>query len=156
VASETALPVPGPNSPDRDDIHSAALCAWKEARGEGVDGMCAVLWVLKNRLGAPGFARKLHDVIYGKNQFSSMSVPSDKQFNLKPEDDDPVFPAAMKMAATVFGGQFKDSSLDDPTRNAHFYANLHEISTDGWFYKDIVLSQEHPVTAQIGHHTFFA
>jgi len=156
VASEVAVPVRDANAPDADDIHSAALCAWKEARGEGVDGMRAVLWVLKNRVGVQGFASKLHDVIYGKNQFTSMSVPSDPEFNLEPEDNDSMFAVAMKVATSLFDGDGTDDV--DLTRKAHYYANLHLVATDGWFYKDIVLDpyKNHPVTAQIGHHTFFA
>jgi spore germination cell wall hydrolase CwlJ-like protein len=159
VASETAIPVRDANAPDQDDIHSAALCAWKEARGEGVDGMRAVLWVLKNRVGVPGFGSNLHNVIYGKNQFTSMSVPSDPEFNLDPEDNDSAFAAAMQMATALFDGETKDDAPQtDPTRTAHYYANLHLIAANGWFYKDIVLDpcKRHPVTAQIGHHTFFA
>jgi len=152
------MAVRGPNDPDQDDIHSAALCAWKEARGEGVDGMRAVLWVLKNRVGVPGFASKLHDVIYGKNQFTSMSVPSDPEFNLEPEDNDSMFAVAMQVATSLFDRETDDAPEIDPTRKAHYYANLHLVATDGWFYKDIVLDpyKQHPVTAQIGHHTFFA
>ena len=144
---------------DESDIRSAALCAWKEARGEGNDGMCAVLHVLNNRTAAPGFAKTLHDVIYGKNQFTSMSVPSDPEFNLEPGADDESFGAALKMATEMFAvNALPPGSIPstDPTRGAHYYANLHEIDSDGWFYKDIVLeSHFHPVTAQIGKHTFF-
>lgn len=154
MASEIEERPRDPNGPDQDDIHSAALCAWKEARGEGVDGMRAVLCVLKNRVGYQGFAKNLHDVIYGKNQFTSMSVPSDPEFNLDPEDNDSTFAAAMEMATALFGDGSNDPP-SDPARNAHYYANLHLTPTDGWFYKNIVLGQYHPITAQIGRHTFF-
>lgn len=135
-----------------DDIHSAALCAWKEARGEGKDGMQAVLQVLNNRIGFPGFPNHLHDVIYGKNQFTSMSVPSDPEFNLQPVDGDEAFADALNLAGEIFTGT---PTLVDITNNAHYYANLHTMDSEGWFYRNIVLSPAHPVTAHILHHTFF-
>jgi spore germination cell wall hydrolase CwlJ-like protein len=147
---------------DDNDVHSLALCAWKEARGEGKDGVWAVMWVIKNRVGHPGFAHTLHDVIYGKNQFTSMSVPSDPEFNLEPKDDDEIWQSCRLQAAAVLGGGevgcVNDGSqefLPDPTKGAHYYANLHNC-TSGWFHDNIVLNtHDHPITAQIGRHTFF-
>lgn len=141
---------------DSNDMYSAALCAWKEARGEGSDGMLAVLCVLKNRVGVPGFARNLHDIIYGKNQFTSMSVPTDPEFNLQPEVDDESFTNASTLSNRVFSGDL-ETAVKDITNGAHYYANLHVIGTDNWFYRNIVLNSiSHPITAQIGKHTFFA
>jgi N-acetylmuramoyl-L-alanine amidase len=142
---------------DENDIESAARCAWKEARGELAPGMEGVLFVLRNRCGAPGFSGNLHDVIYGKNQFTSMSVPSDPEFDLKPADDDPLYEAAMRMARQILAPEATDEALSDATNGGHYYANLHEIQKDEWFYRQIVLkSALHPITAQILHHTFFA
>ena len=137
---------------DINDIHSAELCAWKEARGEGIEGMKAVLCVLKNRVGFTGFAHTLHDVIYGKNQFTSMSVPSDPEFNLQPPAVDDAFSAALDIATALLEADISE----DITNGAHYYANLHVIPKDGWFYRNIVLNTvEHRLTAQIGKHTFF-
>jgi len=136
---------------DGDDVRSLALCAWKEARGEGMQGMDAVMAVCINRVGAPGFGKTLHDVIYGKNQFTSMSVPSDPEFNLAPMSDDPHFVMALRGARELL-----DGTLPDPTNKAHWYANLKNI-TSGWFVRNIVNNPAlHPITARIGHHTFFA
>lgn len=144
---------------DADDIESAATCAWKEARGEGEEGMRGVLCVLKNRVGQPGFAEDLHGVIYGKNQFTSMSVPSDPEFNLQPAVNDEAFITATQMAKEIFG-VYAPPELPGPpdiTNGAHYYANLHNIDKNGWFYKEIVLATYgHQITAQIEHHTFFA
>lgn len=137
---------------DENDIHSAALCAWKEARGEGPEGMEAVLCVLRNRVGAPGFGKTLHDVIYGKNQFTSMSVPSDPEFNLQPNENEQSWRIVLGYAEIMNNPNFQDV-----TNGAHYYANLHTMDKDGWFYRHIVVSPtEHPLTAQIGKHTFFA
>ena len=56
------------------DLDNAALCVWKEARGEKEMGMRAVAHILFNRIGAIGFPKTLHDVVYQKNAFTSMSV----------------------------------------------------------------------------------
>lgn len=83
-----------------------------------------------------------------------MSVPSDPEFSLQPADDDSLFGAALDMARAILSPSCQET---DPTRRAHYYANLHEIPTDGWFYREIVMeSHFHPLTAQIGRHTFFA
>lgn len=146
---------------DVNDIHSAALCAWKEARGEGTIGMCAVVWVLRNRVGFTGFANTLHNVIYGKNQFTSMSVPSDPEFNLEPKNDDESWTYITGAALKILNANLDpnsdgdDPTLYDITRGAHYYANLHTMQKGGWFERNIVLSRLHPITAQIGKHTFF-
>lgn len=140
------------------DVQNLALVAWKEARGEGIDGCCAVMHVIVNRVGHPGFAATLHDVIYGRNQFTSMSVPSDPEFNLAPNTpesgalNDYIYAQCLSVAQSMLGGY-----LADETKGAHYYANLHEIEQGGWFERNIVSNPEgHPVTAIIGHHTFFA
>jgi spore germination cell wall hydrolase CwlJ-like protein len=140
---------------DQNDIHSLALCAWKEARGESQPQGCdAVMYVIVNRVGQPGFARDLHGVIYGKNQFTSMSVPSDPEFNLQPKDGDTTFQACLDAASSILANVDNPDRIDI-TRGAHYYANLHTC-TSGWFHDHIVLdSHNHPVTAQIGRHTFF-
>lgn len=134
---------------DTDDIHSLALVAWKEARGEGIVGMLAVMHVCINRIGKPGFASTLHDVIYGKNQFTSMSVPSDPEFDLQPSINDKMFDTCMTMAEAI-------DSKQDITNNALYYANLKYV-TSGWFFDNIINdSTKHPITTKIGNHTFFA
>jgi len=144
---------------DQDDLHSLALVAWKEARGERAmcvsqglaptDGMRAVMHVLVNRVGQPGFASTIHNCIYGKNQFTSMSVPSDPEFNLEPADDDEVFGDALALAGTVLGGTDTDN-----TQGASYYADL-KYTTSGWFWRNIVCNSAHPVLATIGHHSFY-
>lgn len=42
---------------DDDDLNNAVLCVWKEARGDGYDGMNAVAHVIFNRVGAPGLSQ---------------------------------------------------------------------------------------------------
>lgn len=135
---------------DNIDVDNLALVTWKEARGEGMEGCRAVLHVIVNRIGTPGFARSLHDVVYGKNQFTSMSVSSDPEFNLKPNVGDTIYAACENLAQLVLSG--RDA---DVTNGAHYYANI-KNTTSGWFFNHIVSDTvNHPVTAVIGHHTFF-
>lgn len=145
---------------DDNDVQSLALVAWKEARGEhsacaaqGLDpnaGMQAVMNICVNRVGTPGFAHTIHDVIYGKNQFTSMSVPSDPEFNLQPPDGDQQYSWCLTMAPSILEG-----SAADITSGAHYYANL-KYASSGWFFDHIVQdAANHPQTTVIGHQTFF-
>ena len=134
-----------------DDLRSLALVAWKEARGEGPSGISAVMHVIKNRIGRAGFGKTLHDCIYGKNQFSSMSVPGDPQFNLKPKANDTLYAACLAEAESILAGEG-----DDITKGAVYYANLANIEKGGWFERNVLANPEkYPVMARIGRHTFF-
>jgi len=85
---------------DQDDLNNAILCLWKEARGDGYTAMNAVAHVIFNRVGAPGFPSNRRDVIYGKNQFSSMSISTDPEYNLAaPGVTDPQYPSYSEDAA---------------------------------------------------------
>lgn len=135
---------------DQDDLHSAALCAYKEARGDGSTGMHAVLHCIKNRVGFVGFAKNIHDVIYGKNQFTSMSVPSDPQFNLEPPANGLGWLEAQRLANVVL-----NTDDADPTGGARYYRN-EKTATSGWFQRVIADdSFNHPMTVKILNHTFY-
>lgn len=140
---------------DNNDIHSLALVAWKEARGEGLSGCIAVMLVCDNR--SRDWKKTIHDVIFGRNQFTSMSVPSDPEFNLSIDSprvtiaDIVIFNECMKSASDVLCG-----SSFDVTHGAHYYANLKNIDKGGWFERNIIgKPSEHPVTVTINHQTFF-
>lgn len=137
---------------DQDDISNLALCAWKEARGDGDEAMQAVMHVIFNRVGTPGFAHTIHDVIYGKNQFSSMSISTDPEYNLKPEDGDPQYAYCLQIANEI-------QTDPDPTLGAHYYENA-ATATSGWFGRVIAGpdgngTAGHAFTVQIGHQTFY-
>lgn len=136
------------------DLHSMALCMWKEARGEGMLGMRAVAHVIKNRVGAEGFPKTLHDVIYQKNAFTSMSVPADPEFNLIPPPGDVQFASCMTLAPLVL-----NESDIDLTDGARYYENA-ATATSGWFGRviagpDGLGTEEHPYTGQIGKQKFY-
>ncbi|MFZ3216332.1 MAG: cell wall hydrolase [Candidatus Acidiferrales bacterium] len=139
---------------DNNDIQSTSLCIWKEARGQGQIGMRAVAHVIKNRVGAPGFAPTVHGVVYGKNQFTSMSVPSDPEFNLIPPPGDPQYAYALSIVPLVFNGDDPD-----PTEGAHYYENP-KTANSGWFTRVIAGpdgkgTEGHALSAVIGSQNFF-
>lgn len=138
---------------DKDDLESLALCGWKEARGEGPDGMRAVMHVIVNRAVAwhGGQAESIHRVVYGKNQFSSMTVPSDPEYYLRPESTNVQYQFCRAMAEAVCEG-----SDPDATGGALYYACVENIESD-WFKRNIIDDPaRHPVKARIGRQTFFA
>ena len=125
-----------------------AICTWREARGEGQEGMRAVAHVIRNRVHA-GWG-DWDDVITKKNQFSSISLAGDSQLLVWPDDDDASFRLVFEMCKSVLSGLD-----DDVTNGALYYANL-KNTTSGWFLNNIVgRPLEHPITVKIGRHTFF-
>lgn len=131
------------------DLEALALTAWKEARGEGEAGMRAVMHVIMNRVGKPGFGKTIQEVIFGKNQFTSMSVPSDPEFDLEPQNGDPQYEFCEQLAQNI-------GSDPDNTNGALWYANVPHI-TSGWFLENIIdRPAQHPVLAEVGRQTFFA
>jgi spore germination cell wall hydrolase CwlJ-like protein len=141
---------------DQNDIANMALCVWKESRGEGQLGMQAVAHVIKNRANTweGNVTSPLHNVIYQKNQFTSMSVSSDPEFNLEPNPNDPQYVYALSMCAQVMAG-----TLPDITNGALYYAYL-KASTSGWFTEHISGpdgkgTPEHPLLATVGRQSFY-
>jgi N-acetylmuramoyl-L-alanine amidase len=138
---------------DDSDLDSLALCVWKEARGEGIEGMRAVAHVILNRAVKwyGGDQESVHTAVYAKNQFTSMSVPSDPQFDLEPGEHDLLYLHAVALGQNVLNG-----TDPDPTNGGLYYANLAE-ATSQWFLEKIMADADtHPQTAVIGHHTFYA
>ncbi len=135
---------------DDDDLASFVLVVWRESRSEGPEGMDAVGHVIVNRVGAVGFPRTLHEVIYQKNAFTSVSLSTDPEYNLEPGQNDPQAAYIHAAAPTILANK-----SDDPTHGAHFYANLATM-TSGWFFEHIVQDTvNHPHTVKIGHHDFY-
>lgn len=135
---------------DQDDINNLALVTWKESRGEGADGMRAVMHVIVNRVAAPGFPKTIHDVIFQKYAFSSMTVPTDKEFTLQPKSPDSQYDYCVCAAPAVLSG-----SDPDITKGAVYYSNEDEI-TSGWYRRVIIDSGRFPITVKIGKQTFRA
>ena len=138
---------------DNVDLENFELCIWKEARGEHAEGMQAVGHVIVNRVGTPGFAHTLHDVIYGRNQFTSMSVSSDPEYNLEPKPGDPQYAYVCSVSSQILRG------IDaDVTHGARYYDVAG--TKNGWFTRvisgpDEMGTPNHPFTVQIGHQRFY-
>ena len=125
-----------------------ALVIWREARGEGLEGMRACAHVIANRVRE--WHKDYSKIITDRNQFTSISVPSDAQTVLWPVRPNSMFEAAMDIASKVY-----DETDMDITQGALYYANL-KVANSPWFQENIVGKPElHPVTAVIGAHTFF-
>lgn len=136
----------------KEDVESMALCAWKEARGEGDDGMRAVLCVIHNRSRKwyGGLNAGVVQVVMARNQFTSMSVPSDPEFHLKPHPGDKQYEFCLAEAQNVLDGFVKDV-----TNGALYYYNP-KTATSGWFVDHIVNDpDEHPMSAKIGKQEFY-
>lgn len=135
-------------------VHPVALCMWREARGEGQDGMRAVGHVIRNR-GERWYAHfvdPFHFAVYAKNQFPSMSDPADPNYRRFPADVDPQW-----QFCTAISPKILDRSDVDLTGGALYYARLDQISSGGWFYLNIVEQpRAHPLLAIIGHQSFYA
>lgn len=123
-----------------------ALCIWREASGESHLGMLAVAWVIWNR--HIRWNETLTGVIMGPNQFTSMTVEKNPR---NPGPNDPQYADAQQIVSKIMSG----FAGTDPTNGACYYANL-RISTSGWFFDHIVKDTvHHPVSAEMGQHTFF-
>lgn len=117
-----------------------ALCAWREARGEGRDGMRAVLHVIKNR--ADSENKTWAQIVYRPLQFSSMTYGHDPQLTNIPHPPDPQFLDAYELADSIFGG----GDFDLTNGATHYFADSIPMPT--W-------AEGMTHTATIGHHNFF-
>jgi spore germination cell wall hydrolase CwlJ-like protein len=93
-----------------------ALCAWREARSEGYDGMLAVCSTVMNRVMRPGFPKTIGDVVLQPRAFSSFNR-GDPNAAILPRPSDEQFTAACAAAMLVTSGR----SYNDPTDGAVFY-----------------------------------
>ena len=129
-------------------MDNLALVAWKEARGDGNDAMLAIMHICLNRISYPGFPTTLHEVIYQKNAFTSMSVSTDPEYNLEPKPGDIQYGFCEAQAPLA-------RTQPDITGGAHYYADLKYV-TSGWFLRNIVNDPlHHPHTVKIGRQDFY-
>lgn len=132
---------------DWPDYHVAALAmiGYREARGEGDEGIRAVMHVVRNRVNS-GWG-DWDKVITAKNQFSSFTVLGDSQTIVWPTKPNALFDTCMQLATVVYGG-----NDPDPTNGAVYYYNP-QTATSQWFLDNIVA--KHQKVATLGHHEFF-
>lgn len=123
-----------------------ALCVWREASGEGHDGMRAVAHVVANRVEATHLPDTWDDVIFRKWQFSSMTANGDPSLMRWPISQvrNREFTDAMQVAELVYAG----NDPDNTGGATMYYADTIPPPKDWDWAK---LKQ----TVKIGHHTFF-
>lgn len=132
------------------DIAMLSFVVWKEASGEGVAGMSGVAHVIWNR--AQKYKTSVYEQCVAKNQFSSVSVLGDPGTVRWPHETDPSWTIAQQIAQNFANS----GQVNDPTKGALYYENP-KVATSVWFKANIVNNPiQHPRTATIGDHVFYA
>ena len=132
----------------------AALTGWREERSNGINGILAVMFVLKNRVNAGWNGKDLFSVITAPNQFDSMIRVGDSQTVVYPHPTDQLFVKACQYADGIFDG----TTADNLTQGALYYADTSSAGYNktGWFQRNIVENAvAHPRTTQIGTTLYF-
>ena len=128
-----------------EDLWTAAMTAWGEARGEGMEGMQAVLLVIRNRaMDLRWSMLSVAAICRQPAQFSSWNARDpnrSRMLALSLENED--FRNSLAMAIGVFSGETADVAHGA----THYYADT--ITTPYW-------AQDKEPAAHIGHHLFFA
>ena len=101
-----------------------ALCIYREARGESIDGKRGVAHVIANRANQPSwwnspaadYPTLWHATILKPWQFSSFNS-NDPNSNKWPHDDDPAWTECLSVASGVYLGM----DMPDPTDGAQYY-----------------------------------
>lgn len=123
-----------------------ALTMWREARGEGREGMRAVGHVIRNRVNK--WMGDWDHIITQKWQFSSMTAPGDSQLVAWPDSPDERFETAMQLAEGIYSGM----DHEDISGGALYYRNP-RTATSEWFQKNV--AEKMRKTATIGNHEFY-
>ncbi len=107
------------------DAVFAALCLWKEARGEPLAAKVAQVWVQRNRVEAHWIHDECYqDVASHPYQFSGMTAPGDPNLAKLPESSDLAWRACLAVVEMVMVA----TPEQDSTQGAVFY---HDISIPG-------------------------
>jgi hypothetical protein len=125
-----------------DDFNKsiAILCAWREARSEGEDGMRAVLHVIDNR--AKDRGKTWAQIVYQRLQFTSMTYGPDPEMTLVPIEPDNEFDYLCSIVDEIYDGQDEDNTLGA----TNYFADY--IPVPSWARSMIQ-------TVQIGKHIFY-
>lgn len=120
-----------------DFIH--ALCLWREARGEGLEGMQAVSNVIRNR--AQKRRQTIYEVVTAPWQFSAVTAPGDPLLHIYPGAED----REWKLAQEIVGIRH----LPDITNGADHYLNPQVVKVmPSW-------TRKLRKVATIGRHDFY-
>lgn len=134
---------------DLAELETAARTLLGEARGEGVCGMAAVAWVVRNRLERPGWwGAALGEVCCKPRQFSCWNSDTEQdRRNLAWILDIDIAAAPMRRALGVMSQVLLLPRERDPTLGATHYFRV------GTRWPNWARGKE--PCARIGHHLFF-
>lgn len=118
-----------------DFIH--ALCIWREARGEGIQGMQAVSNVIRNRARRSGLT--IYQEVTKRFQFSAITAPGDPMLNVYPDRDDKQWLAAQDIV--------DNEHIEDITQGATHYFNP-QVVLPAW-------SASLTKVCSLGNHDFY-
>jgi spore germination cell wall hydrolase CwlJ-like protein len=135
-----------------DDYYKVllALTMWREARGEGREGMRAVGHVIRNRVRSGGTFGDWDHVITSKWQFSSLTAPGDSQLVRWPDSPDDKMTLALQLAEDIYTG-----ADPDITEGSLWYANLGVVPATSSFWASVVHNPQVEYATTIGNHTFY-
>lgn len=126
------------------DQFMSALCLWREARGEGTNGMTAIMCVLRNRVARHNSS--YYAEVIKKWQFSSITAIGDPQLGLYPQSTDPQWQLATNLVGMIGP---EDSRVADVTGGATLYYD-DSIAFPASWNRAVVQS-----TVKIGRLNFF-
>lgn len=111
------------------DVYVAALCIWREMRGESDLARLGCYWVIRNRANDARnrWPKSFYGVVTQKYQFSSFN-PGDPNASLLPHEGNiPDWKAWLECATIV------DAPGDDPVAGANAYECLPDnVARPGW------------------------
>ncbi len=132
-----------------------ALTCLREMRGEGMNAMIAVAFVLRNRAKAGWHRSSPYLNAVAPLQFSSISVKGDPNtIWFPPEPNDPEFVQLLQLMDEIFDPD--NPRVDNITGGAKYYWVEANSTPGGWFATHIANNEtEHPRTAVIGRTVFY-
>ena len=119
-------------------VYCSARNMYYEARGEGIQGMLAVMWVVQNRIDNPAFPNDACTVIIEHGQFPWTNL--EKEY--MPLDESKTYLVSLHIAASFVRGE----QDPDPTKGSLYYHN--NVVSPCW------ITGVKP-TVVIGNHLFY-
>lgn len=128
------------------DDFMLALCMWREASGEGPEGMKAVGCVVRNRVLRNGGTSSYYREVVRPMQFSSLTAPGDPGLIRYPHVTNPVDMDGWRMCQE-FAKEIMAGTIPDSTGGATYYYAV-TIPLPSW-------AEKMTMTCQIGKHKFY-
>jgi|SRR6266850_571118 len=131
-----------------------ALTCLREMRGEGINAMLAVAFVLRNRAQAGWHRSSPYLNAIAAKQFSSLTILGDPNTVwFPPEPNDPEFVQLLHLMDEVFDEN--NPRVDNITGKALYYWVPENSTPNGWFARNIANNPDHARCAVIGRTVFY-